>query len=547
MQRLGFWLIFLWLCCLVANPVVAQQSAKPAKPTQRYALLIGVNEYAPPLGKLEYCHNDIKELAAHFAVAGFTAENITLMQDQAANSALRPSKSNIDKQLELRLQLANEEDVVVMAFSGHGLLIDGKSYLCPSDSRLDTVESLISIDHVYAQLEKCRASQKVLIIDACRNEPIVRGFKSGKLADDLSIEVQAPPKGLIVLSSCEPKQFSAEDAKLKHGVFMYYIMQGLKGLADTDTQIGGNSNGRVSLDELYYYAHEKTKTHVANSHGISQKPVMRGEIVGRIDIAMVPDSLKLQELAKRETKPALPENNTEKTTEKTPTRNVTHPLLQQADAYYRQADHESAIRAYTAVVDNTSLDSEIRTEARKSRGAAYLARGSKEDDIDNALIDQLAAGLPGIRMTIRASTAELKVNAEVKGKLKQNQTVLITNIAGKWLWVESVDGSDKIQGYLAKAAVTTQPVAKAPAPVPQPLAAAPTPITQPQTGVRSPTMNSNNNFNNQSNNGFNNNSNNGRTNSNSNNRGNRPPSIWETPEWETPRQIRERRANGTLR
>jgi hypothetical protein len=507
----------LWLGCVVALAAVVAGEVRGQSPTsvgkkaQRYALLIGVNDYSPPLGKLEYCQRDMTDLRAHLEAAGFAKGNITFMNDQATDSRKRPSKANIEGELRLRLQLANPDDIVLVAFSGHGLQIDGQSYLCPSDARLDANSSLIAINDLYAQLEKCQASQKVLIVDACRNEPIVRGFKSGKLADDLAMQVHAPPKGLIVLSSCEAGQFSAEDPKLKHGVFMHYLMQGLKGAADVDSEIGGNSNGRISLDELYFYAHEKTKRHVAESHGIVQRPVLKGEIIGRFDVALVP-------AADRVIKPSAGDLATGgfSAADSRLSAGSNHRLLKQGDASLAASDRDGAIAAYTLLLADTSIDDEVRSEALQKRGAAYVAR-SASGDLTKALTDHLAAGLPGMTLTVRAAAANLQSGPTVIGTLQKNQSVLVTKIENGWLWVEKVDGGNRTQGYLQPAAVLAQPV-----------------VTQQYVQTQQYDQYSQDYDNTRS------------TNSRVNRNG-RPPSIWETPEWESPRQIREGRKNGTLR
>lgn len=517
-------------CCLLAPMLLiataaAQEPVAGNQKMQRYALLIAVDEYAPPLGALEYCHNDMTSLKAHLEASGFAPDDIIFMHDQAELSRFRPTKANIEGELRLRLQLANPDDVVVVAFSGHGLHLDGKSYLCPIDTKLDAESSMVAIDDVYAQLQQCAASQKLLIVDACRNEPIVRGFKSGKLADDLTVQLEAPPKGVLVLSSCEAGQFSAEDAELKHGVFMHFLMEGLKGAADLSDN-GGNGNGRISLDELYFFAHERTKRHVALSHGIVQRPVMKGEIVGRFDLAMVPDSTRLRDLAAREQAQQAALVNTVRPADSPTVKSLDDPLLRQADTYLRQADYENAILAYTAIIDDTAIDVELRREARKSRGAAYLARGGK-NDINKALIDQQAAGLPGVRLTVRAPTADLKVSNSVSGRVRQNQSVLVTMVQGEWLWVAAVDGSDKVQGYLQASAVRAQPVE---------------PVAEPVVQNR-PQQQQQYNYNNQQNT---------RTPYNNrqqtqNNRQGRPPSIWQTPEWERPRDIQRLRQQGRIR
>jgi hypothetical protein len=532
--------IVLMTLIAAAGTVRAQQPVAPQRKIQQYALLIGVDEYGPPLNKLDYCYNDISELKPHLEAAGFSAENITTMHDRAAEQRLRPTKANIEGERRLRLAMANENDIVVVAFSGHGLQLDGKSYLCPVDAKLDSVSTLVSIDDIYEILENCQAGQKLLLVDACRNEPLVRGFKSARI-DDLEMQVQSPPRGVLVLSSCEAGQFSAEDTKLRHGVFMYYIMQGLSGLADTDAEIGGNNNGVISLDELYFFSHEKTKRHVASSHGILQRPVMKGEMVGRFDLAKVPNAKAIHDLQIRETSSSIA--NAAPVTGAGAARSVTDevpPLLLTANTYFSQGDYENAIRAYTSLIENGAIDAAVRLDVQKRRGAAYLARLGRSD-IDNALIDQQSAGLRGIEMTIHAANADLKVGTATVGKVTKNQIVLVTMVKGDWLWVASVNGTDGFQGYINKSAVMAQPVPQTKASTTastRPAAPAATsqstyqPYKSGQTQTSRP-----------SNNGYNNN--NRPTSSRA--RSSRPPSIWETPEWETPAEIRRGRANGTLR
>lgn len=509
----------LFLVVVTGNAAWGDDDRPATRKIQRYALLIGADDYAPPLSKLQYCYNDMDDLRAHLEISGFAPDNITFMNDRSKSSRMRPTKANILRELSLRLQLANKDDVVLVAFSGHGVHIDGQSYLCPTDANLDGTGSLVEINRIYDMMEQCPAGEKLLIVDACRNEPIVRGFRAGKLADNLALQVQAPPRGLIVMSSCEPHQLSAEDPELQHGVFMNYVIEGLEGPADTNVDIGGNNNGRISLDELYYYAHEKTKIHVARSHGIVQRPMMRGEMVGRFDLAIVPDESHVRNVVRREKKPVevasqlglsddkqseeekvaeekaeeekpQQEEKAEKASEKPasgkpvaekapvevamvtppaaakkveePTKSIDSPLLKQGDSYLQQGDYENAIIAYTAIIDDKSVDGSITKEARRGRGAAFLSRGQK-GDFDKALIDHMAAGLPGIPFPVKAATAELKVNNDVKGKVKQGQIVIVSRIVGgEWFWVTSVDGSEKLKGYIQKSALFEQPVVSTP-------------------------------------------------------------------------------------
>jgi hypothetical protein len=194
-------------------------------------------------------------------------------------------------------------------------------------------------------------------------------------------------------------------------------------------------------------------------------------------------------------------------------------------------------------------------QARRSRGAAYLARLGP-NDVDNALIDQQAAGLAGIQLPIRAATADLKVGTTVAGRVKQNQIVLVTIIKGSWLWVEAVDGSDRLRGYIPKQVVLAQapPKATTPLSTSQPVAAG---TMTPRSGTtnyprnnysQSPSGQRGGYYNNYEQGGSGNNRQGGYNSRQGGGRNSdRPPSIWQTPEWETPAEIRRGRANGTLR
>ena len=55
---------------------------------------------------------------------------------------------------------------MIVCFSGHGVHLDGKSYLCPPEDRLDDPKTLIPLDDVYEQLRNCPAMLKLFIVDA---------------------------------------------------------------------------------------------------------------------------------------------------------------------------------------------------------------------------------------------------------------------------------------------------------------------------------------------------------------------------------------------
>ena len=246
-----------------------QESNKTRKGTgQRYAILIGVDDYNE-LEDLRFCGADQVAFRDELLKAGFPDDQIFLLHTKATNSKYTPFKANIEKQLDLILNLVERDDLLVFGFSGHGAHLDGKSYLLPAEANVENLDSLISRDLVYQKLQDCRASLKVAFIDACRDDPRPAGRRSARTASDpraLAQSLERVPEGLLLFTSCAPGELSMEEKRFGHGVFMHFILEGMQGPADTD----GNRN--VSFKELFKYAGQKTKIYVAREFNSYQTP-----------------------------------------------------------------------------------------------------------------------------------------------------------------------------------------------------------------------------------------------------------------------------------
>lgn len=265
----------------------ANAAAKPSGP-RKWALLIGINDYAE-ISDLKYCRRDMEVLRERLVAAGFPEEQISLLHDGAKQSLHQPFKTSIEHHLDLLLEKVEADDLVVFAFSGHGIDLDGASYICPIEARLTAPKkTLVSLEYVYRRFADCRAGQKILLVDACRDNPRPGGqravLKSTDSIKGFARSLSRPPKGILVLTSCKPGQMSVEDDKLGHSVFMHFILKGLRGEAD---RVGGNGNGQVSLFELYRYADLRTRAYVARSRDLIQTPVLRGQVTADLEIADV--------------------------------------------------------------------------------------------------------------------------------------------------------------------------------------------------------------------------------------------------------------------
>jgi uncharacterized caspase-like protein len=72
--------------------------------------------------------------------------------------------------------------------------------------------------------------------------------------------------GMALLMSSRANELSMEDKGLKHGIFTYYVMRGLKGNADDD------NDDLVTISELYRFVYNKVRLYTANT----QSPILTG-------------------------------------------------------------------------------------------------------------------------------------------------------------------------------------------------------------------------------------------------------------------------------
>jgi formylglycine-generating enzyme required for sulfatase activity len=249
------WLLgILGLAALL--PLTAQEPKFAVNAGRKFALVIGVRKYenSEELPALKYTENDAHRLAEVLKTAGYKV--VVLTQKEAREKdefLLQPTARNIRRELDTLLHpdKRTESDTVLVAFSGHGIQPKGQKehFLCPQDADLDSPQkTLVSLGELYERMDKCKAGLKLLFTDACRSDPTEA--KNAKFA--LKAEAkpapqkQEKPGGIASFFSCSAGQFSYESDKLQHGLFFFYLIQGLEGK-------GANSKGQVTLESLASY------------------------------------------------------------------------------------------------------------------------------------------------------------------------------------------------------------------------------------------------------------------------------------------------------
>ena len=238
---------------------------------EKYALLVGINDYQGDISPLRYCEADVAVFRqALIELAGFKADNVFLMTSRMSGPK-QPTNINVIKRLSLLSEQVQDDDTFIFYFSGHGISKDGHSFLLATNSDSTTVDTLkisgIPLDQVNQILSRIQADQLLTIIDACRNDPESgRGEKDNLLTDSFSrgfkiartSDSSGRPKMSATLYACNVGERAYEWAEKEHGVFSYYLLEGLKGKAV-------NSQGEVVMTDLADYTQQKvvewSKTH----------------------------------------------------------------------------------------------------------------------------------------------------------------------------------------------------------------------------------------------------------------------------------------------
>ncbi len=93
---------------------------------------------------------------------------------------------------------------------------------------------------------------------------------------DTFLERIAAGRGKVIITASAANEVSVEKDDLQHGVFTYYLLEALKGAADSDR------DGAVTVDEAYRYVSEK----VPRATGQEQHPVKKGFIEGNLILSV---------------------------------------------------------------------------------------------------------------------------------------------------------------------------------------------------------------------------------------------------------------------
>jgi hypothetical protein len=182
------------------GPVSAQVAPVAPAPTalqgpeQRVALVIGNANYqnAPQLANPD---DDAQSMAQFLNSAGF---EVVAATDLTQNDMLR-----VVQDFSAKVASRGPNTVAMVYYAGHGVQLAGENYLVPVDAKVSSPTELVNnsvrLVDVMSTLETIPSRMRIVILDACRNNPFPEVNDAGR-----GLAIVDAPNGSIVGYSTAP-------------------------------------------------------------------------------------------------------------------------------------------------------------------------------------------------------------------------------------------------------------------------------------------------------------------------------------------------------
>jgi PKD repeat protein len=259
-----------------SQQIVVTVSEKPVavEPREVWAVVVGISVYAEG-NDLDYARADGEAFAAWLVGASTPAEHVMTLYDSQATLA------RVRGALDWLRRNSQPDDLVFFYFAGHGFQgdddngdeLDGlDEFLALYDTQTDAKDATGLRDDEFGRfLDQVNSEHVMVVFDSCFSGGQGRSLSGGTrpwpgkldLFEDFSLE------GKLVLAAASESQRSLESDVLKHGVFTYFLLEGLQGAADLDGDF------RITADEAFQYAQAKV-TEYAIGRGARQDPQRSG-------------------------------------------------------------------------------------------------------------------------------------------------------------------------------------------------------------------------------------------------------------------------------
>jgi uncharacterized caspase-like protein len=234
-----------------ARDLVVQPITRWPASAKRWALVIGVDRYRDKqISPLHGATNDAKSLTeALVRYAGFPSDQVILLASDQPEER-EPTRVNILRRLANLTSLVPKDGLLLVSFAGHGIQRGGQAFLMPADAQISNdirflEETALSVTHMHEWIRAIEASQVIIILDACRNDPVGRTDAPNPLTEAytkaFNFDVRnREVKAFATFYATDVGQRAYEYSEKNQGYFTWAFVQGLMGEA-------ANERGEVTI------------------------------------------------------------------------------------------------------------------------------------------------------------------------------------------------------------------------------------------------------------------------------------------------------------
>ena len=141
----------------------------------RVALVVGNGDYAAEIGKLKNPTSDAQMVADTLTGLGFEVALVTDADQKAMKRAIR--------EFGQKLRATGPNGIGLFYYAGHGVQVDGENFLLPIGAEIqaegDVELEAVSASSILSQMQFAGNAVNLVFLDACRNNPLTRSFRSG--------------------------------------------------------------------------------------------------------------------------------------------------------------------------------------------------------------------------------------------------------------------------------------------------------------------------------------------------------------------------------
>jgi cyclophilin family peptidyl-prolyl cis-trans isomerase len=246
-----------------------------------YAVVIGVQNYRD-ISRVDYARSDAEAVRQYLIQTfGVLDGNIIMLLD--------PTKTDIERVFGSGGQLQNyvkpgKSDVFIY-YAGHGApsVKNKKGYLVPFDAKTDYIElDGYPLESFYASLKQIPARRVFVAIDACFSgeTPDPTGKVQTLLANASPLVVttipEETPSNALVFTAASGSQLACWYPEMKHSLFTYWLLKGLKGDANE------NGDNSITLGELKQYLETNVPPVARSLYNREQTPEVKGDMNAEI-------------------------------------------------------------------------------------------------------------------------------------------------------------------------------------------------------------------------------------------------------------------------